>query len=215
VILDALLLSIAVTGASTVFVAVTGTVLGRWLAGGGSWRNGVDAIVSAPLVLPPTVTGFLLIALFGRRGPIGRWFHAWDLDLTFTPFAAVLAAVVVSLPLMVRSARAAFEAIDPAYGRLAQSLGCPPRSLARRIEWPLARRGLAAGAALAFGRALGEFGATLMIAGNLRGRTQTLPLAVYESFLRGDDRAAWIAVGILTLGSFAVLAIARRLGDGR
>jgi molybdate transport system permease protein len=215
-ILDALRLSLIVATLTTVIVGIIGIWLGRWLSRGGGLRETIDAVVSVPLVLPPTVTGFLLITLVGRNGILGKPLAGYlGLEISFTPAACVLAAAVVSLPLMVRASRAAFESLDPHDVRLAATLGHTPWSVFRHVELPLARRGLAAGAALTFGRALGEFGATLMLAGNLQGRTQTLPLAVYEAFLRGEDRTAWGIVLILSALSVLVLLLSRRLGGAR
>ena len=215
-ILDALRLSLVVAALTTVIVGILGIWLGRWLSRGGVFRETIDAVVSIPLVLPPTVTGFLLIVLVGRNGIFGKPLGEYlGLEISFTPIACVLAAAVVSLPLMVRASRAAFEGPNPHDPMLASTLGHSPWSVFRHVELPLARRGLAAGAALTFGRALGEFGATLMIAGNLQGKTQTLPLAVYEAFLRGEDRTAWGIVLILSALSVLVLILARRLGGAR
>ena len=195
----ALRLSLIVATLATVAVAIVGTAIGWWLARtrfrGRAW---VDALLMLPLVLPPTVTGYYLIVLFGREGWIGG-------SLPFTTAACVVAAAVISFPLMVRAARSAFEAVDPAQLTAAASLGAAPLAVFFRIALPLASRGLAAGVMLTFARALGEFGATLMLAGNIPGRTQTLPLALYEAVMLGEDQRAAALSLILTLVSVAAL----------
>jgi molybdate transport system permease protein len=177
-------------------------LLARWKS---RLRPFVEGLLLAPLVLPPTVSGFALAMLLGRRGPLG------GLDLVFTWQAAALAAAVVAFPLFLRAARPALSAVDERYGALARSLGSSPGSVLIRVKLPLAAPGLLAGAALAVGRALGEFGATLMVAGSIPGATRTLPLAVYSAFAAGDDAAAFslslvlVAVAVVLVGAAAVL----------
>jgi molybdate transport system permease protein len=166
------------------------------------------------MVLPPTVTGFYLIVLLGRRGMIGSYlFDATGWTLAFTWQAAVIASSVVALPLMVKSARAAIESIDPRYEAASYSLGKSGLETLVRITLPLARRGLLAGLVLSFARALGEFGATLMVAGNIQGKTQTMPLAIFQAVISGEDALArslaLILTGISVIAVYATNRLAR------
>lgn len=172
-------------------------------------RRAADALLCVPMVLPPTVVGFALLWSFGRQGPAGRALHAaFGGSLVFTPWAAVLAAAVVSFPLVYRAARAAFERIDPQLGRAARTLGLGGGAIFWRVSLPLAAKGVGAGAVLGFARAMGEFGATMMVAGNIPGKTQTLPLAVYESVQGGRDSEALALCGVaLAVGVGAVAAL--------
>ena len=213
-IAGALALSIQVALAASVLVTVSGTVTGRALA---RWafpgREVVEALLSLPLVLPPTVTGYALLILLGRRGLLGGPIHAaTGHAVPFTIVACVVAASVMAFPLMHRAARVAFEEVDPRHALSAASLGASRARTFFAVELPLARRGLAAGIALSFARALGEFGATLMLAGNIPGRTQTLPLAVYEASLTGEGRIALTLCAILTSISIVVMLLVTRLG---
>jgi molybdate transport system permease protein len=214
---DALRLSLQISLTATLLVAVVGTLLGWGLARlRFRGKEIVDALITLPLVLPPTVTGYYLLRLLGRRGLLGGPIHdATGFTLSFTWWAAVLAAALVSLPLMVRSARAAIEAVDPDLEFAAATLGSGPWGTFRRVTLPLARRGILAGTVLAFGRAVGEFGATLMIAGNIPGRTQTMPLAIWEAVVSGEDARARTLVLLLTGVSVAVLLLVGRMGRPR
>jgi molybdate transport system permease protein len=217
VIADALWLSLRVAAVATAVVAAAGTLLG-WLLARGRFRGRelLDALLTLPLVLPPTVTGYYLLVLFGRTGVLGRPLHqATGWSVAFTWQAAALAAALVSLPLMVKSARAAIESVDPGLEFAAATLGAGPWRTFRRVTLPLARRGLLAGVVLSFARAVGEFGATLMIAGNIPGRTQTLPLLIWEATAAGDDAQARAAVILLTATSVAVLLLVARIGRPR
>ncbi len=179
-------------------------------------RGALDLAVTLPLVLPPTVTGYYLILLLGRRGLLGGPLHeATGWTVTFTWAACIVAATVMALPLMVKTAQAAISAVDRDYEEAARTLGSTEWDVARRITLPLARKGILAGLVLAFARALGEFGATLMLAGNIPGRTTTMPLAIYTAVSTGDDDAAQVLVILLTAVSAAVLVIAGRLGQTR
>src|SRR3954463_9408136 len=173
----------------------------------------VDLLVTLPLVLPPTVTGFYLIVLLGRRGWLGAPLYAatgWT--VAFTWWAAVVAATVMALPLLVRTARAAIESVDRDLERAAHTLGRSEWRTALEVTLPLARNGIIAGLVLAFARALGEFGATLMLAGNIPGRTTTVPLAIYSAVQTGEAATALGLVAILTALSCLVLVVAGRLG---
>ena len=216
-LVQALELSVLVAGLSTLCVGVAGTWAG-WLMARSRWRakEWIDALLMLPLVLPPTVTGYYLIVLLGRRGWIGTpVFAATGLSVPFTWIACVIAAAVISFPLMFRAARVAFEELDSRHELAAASLGHGRFSIFLRILLPLARRGLLAGLVLSFARGLGEFGATLMLAGNIPGRTQTLPLAIYEAVATGDDRSAVGLAMVLTTVSVVVIVAASRLGRGR
>lgn len=214
---QALAISIVVALCATALAVVAGTLVGWWLARARfRGRELADAFFSLPLVLPPTVTGYYLLVVLGRNGLLGAPIRlAFGITIPFTLLACVIAATVMALPFVVRAARVAFEEIDPRQLVAAASLGSTTARTFWRVEIPLARRGLAAGAALAFARSLGEFGATLMLAGNIPGRTQTLPLALYEATLTGEDRAALVMCAALTAVSIVVLLWVGRLGRGK
>ena len=211
---SALILSIRVATVATLLNAVVGiplayllarrTFRGRWL---------VDLLVTLPLVLPPTVTGYYLIVLLGRRGWLGGPLYGltgWS--VTFTWCAAVIAAAVMAFPLLVRTARAAIESVDHDLERAAFTLGRSEWQTAVEVTLPLAQNGILAGLVLAFARSLGEFGATLMLAGNIPGRTTTIPLAIYTAVQTGESSEALILVGALTALSCLVIFLAGRLG---
>jgi molybdate transport system permease protein len=213
----ALWLSVRVAVVATALDAVIGIPL-AWLLARRRFRGRglVDLLVMLPLVLPPTVTGYYLIVLLGRRGVLGAPFHAltgWS--IAFTWYAAVVAATVMALPLLVGTARAAIEAVDADLERAARTLGRSEWRTALEVTLPLARSGILAGLVLAFARALGEFGATLMLAGNIPGATATLPLAVYTAVQTGETEEALVLVGMLTALSCLVLVVAGRLGAWR
>ena len=210
---SALVLSLWVTAIATLVVAVTGTLLGYLISRRKFPGRGLlEALLTLPLVLPPTVTGYYLIVLLGRRGLLGEPILAWTgYAVPFTWVACVVAAALMAFPLMLRAALVAFDSIDPRQALAAASLGHGRVSTFFRVMLPMARRGLLAGVVLSFARALGEFGATLMLAGNIPGRTRTLPLAIYEAALAGEDRDALIMAGLLTLVSVIVMVAASRL----
>lgn len=213
----ALVLSVAVAVPATLLAAVGGTGAG-WLLARRRFpgRELVDALFSLPLVLPPTVTGYYLLVVLGRKGLLGGpLFEATGIRIAFTGAACVAAAAVMAFPLMVRAARVAFEEVDARHELAAASLGHSRTATFLRVVLPLARRGLTAGVVLSFARALGEFGATLVLAGNIPGKTQTLPLAIYEAVATGDDGAALAMSGALTLLSVGVLLAVHRLGRER
>jgi molybdate transport system permease protein len=164
-------------------------------------------------VLPPTVTGYYLIVLLGRRGVLGSpLYQVTGWTVAFTWYAAVIAATVMALPLLVRTARAAMESVDRDLERAAYTLGRSELRTALEVTLPLARNGILAGLVLAFARALGEFGATLMLAGNIPGKTATVPLAIYTAVQVGEAHEAAVLVGVLTTLSCAVLLVSSRLG---
>ena len=182
-----LLLSLKVAGWATALNLILGVAAAYALARTRSrLRDLIDAVLTLPLVLPPTVLGYYLLVLLGRRGPVGAWLDSVGIQLVFTWQGAVIASTVVAFPLVMKSARAAFEGVDHQLENAARVLGLPEAAVFFRVTLPLAARGIAAGVLLAFARALGEFGATLMIAGNLPGRTQTLSVAIYEAVQAGD-----------------------------
>jgi molybdate transport system permease protein len=166
------------------------------------------AIVILPLVLPPVVGGIALLTALGRSGIVGRWLYELGIQLTFTTAGAVLAATFVSIPLVILAAEAGFRSLDPRLEPAAAALGASRATILRRVTLPLIRPQLAAGLVLAWARALGEFGATITFAGNLAGRTQTLPLAVYEA--RQTDPAAAIAASLVLVALSLVVLVAMR-----
>jgi molybdate transport system permease protein len=213
-LLSTLGLSLQVAGVATLLNALVGIPLAYLLARKPfPGRTAVDLVVTLPLILPPTVTGYYLIVLLGRRGWLGAPLYAvtgWS--VAFTWYAAVVAATVMALPLLVRTARAAIESVDRDLERAAYTLGHSEWRTALEITLPLARNGIVAGLVLAFARALGEFGATLMLAGNIPGRTTTVPLAIYTAVQTGETAAALLLVVALTLVSCLVIWVAGRLG---
>jgi molybdate transport system permease protein len=171
----------------------------------GPGKGALETALSLPLVLPPTAVGLVLLEALGRRSPLGGWLASLGVEVVFTWRAVVLAMAVMSFPLLVRSARTAFEEVDEQLVGLARTLGLGPVAAFRRVTLPLAWRGILGGTVLAFSRALGEFGATVMIAGNIPGRTRTLSLAIFhESQLGRDDRALVLAAVTCVL-AFAAL----------
>ncbi len=209
----AVLLSLRVAAVATLAVAVAGTAL-AWVLVRRRFpgRGALGVAVMLPLVLPPTVTGYYLLAALGRSGPVGRLLEAvLGRGVVFTWVAAAIASAVVALPLMVGSARAAIEEVDPRLEHMAALLGRSPWQVAWRVTLPLARRGIAAGVVLSFARAFGEFGATLIVAGDIPGRTETLPIAIYAALQSGDDRGALTLVALATLAGAAALAAVGRL----
>lgn len=190
-----------------------GYALSRWRFAG---RDLLDAVFTLPMVMPPTVLGYYLLVLIGSRGPIGSWLlEHFGIRLIFTWQAAVIAAMIVSFPLVFKAARAAFEIVDPQLEDAARTLGIGEWSVFFRVSLPLAWRGILAGVLLAFARALGEFGATLMVAGSIVGKTQTLSIAVYEAVQAGQDETANFLVAVTSLTCIAVLLAAGWLVPGR
>jgi molybdate transport system permease protein len=210
-------ISLQVVSISTIAIGLIGTAFGFLLARRDfRGKDLLDAVLTLPMVLPPTVTGYYLILLLGRRGLLGK--PLYDLtgwSVTFTWVAAVIAATVIALPLMIKSARAAIESVDTEYEIASRIMGKSEAETFFRITLPLAGKGILAGLVLSFARAFGEFGATLMLAGNIPGRTQTMPLAIYEAVVSGEDeRAKWLAL-ILTAISVTVVYLTNRLSSPR
>jgi molybdate transport system permease protein len=181
---------------------VAGWMLARWRGRG---RAIVETVLSLPIVLPPTAVGLVLLELLRRSGPLGRLLDRAGVELLFTWKAVVLATAVMSFPLLVRPVRAAFEEIDPRLLGLARSLGRRPAMVFATVALPLAWRGIATGIVLAFSRALGEFGATILVAGNIPGRTQTLALAIFHRTQIGQDGAAMRLVLLTVVLAFVAV----------
>lgn len=205
----ALLLSMVTTALSLSVLVAFGTPLAWWL-GRSEARIArlVETVVQLPIVVPPAVAGLALLLAFGRRGLFGSLLEGLGIDIAFSTIAVVLAQVFVAAPFYIQAATAAFAGVDENLLVVARTLGASPATVLFRVALPLARRGLIAGAALAWARALGEFGATLMFAGNLSGRTQTLPLAVYTA-LESDLRAAQALAVILVVIALAIIIVLR------
>ena len=202
-------------------VAALGTLIGLpialwigWLLAKSSIRGKLilDTLVSFPLVLPPVVTGYALLLLLGRGGPIGGLLHdVFGVDVVFTWVAAALAAGLVSLPLMVRAIEVAMTGVDPRLELAARSLGAGPLKTFFSVTVPLAHRGIMAAALLAFARGLGEFGATIVVAGNIPGRTQTIPLFIFNRVQLGDDAAAVRLIAASLVLALLALSVHHRL----
>ena len=213
----ALWLSLQVATWATLACLVLGTGVGyalaRWRFPG---RDLVDTLLTLPMVMPPTVLGYYLLVLLGRKGWLGGWLYdTFGIQLIFTLTGAVIAATVVAFPLVFKPARAAFEAVDPQLQDAARVLGISEAGVFWRVTLPLAWRGILAGVLLGFARALGEFGATLMVAGSIPGKTQTLSIAVYEAVQAGQDDVANLLVLITSVVCVAVLLAVGKLAPGR
>jgi molybdate transport system permease protein len=206
-------LSLRVAAISTALALTIGLWL-AWMLANRHFRGKelIDAAVTLPLVLPPTVLGYYLLVLLGRNSPLGQLYEwLFGGPLVFSWQAAVVAALFHSTPLLVKSARAAFESVDRNYERAARNLGASELRLFWRVTLPLARRSILAAAALAFARSLGDFGVTLMIAGNIPGRTQTVAIAIYDAVEAGNGAAARVLVLIVSALALVVLSVANRL----
>jgi molybdate transport system permease protein len=214
-IMNPLLLTLKISAVSTIFVTVLGLLLayllakkefkGKWLA---------DVLVTLPLVLPPTVTGYILVVLLGKNGIIGGIFtRITGSGILFTWQAAAIAAFVVSLPLMVKTASSAIATVDRNIEEAARILGRSEFETALFITLPLAKKGIIAGCILSFARAVGEFGATLMVAGNIQGKTSTMPLSIYGAYQTGNNELANLLVIVLVVISFFTIAATSRLGE--
>lgn len=175
----------------------------------------VETLLTLPLVIPPVATGLILLKLFGRRGPFGAFlFHNFHLDIVFTWRAVVIAASVMSFPLLVRAARVGFESVDVQLEEIALTLGAGPFRTFFTVTLPLAARAISAGIILAFARAIGEFGATILVAGNIPGRTTTISLKIYEAVILGQDVIAWRLVIICLVISFVAIWLSERWSRG-
>ncbi|EER60127.1 molybdate ABC transporter, inner membrane subunit [Acidovorax delafieldii 2AN] len=214
---SALSLSLQVAGWATLLNLVLGIGVGYLLARGRfPGRDLIDTLLTLPMVMPPTVLGYYLLVLLGRNGWVGKWLQdTWGIHLIFTLQGAVIAATVVAFPLVFKPARAAFEAVDSQLEGAARVLGISEFGIFLRVTLPLAWRGILAGVWLGFARALGEFGATLMVAGSIPGKTQTLSIAIYEAVQAGQDAVANTLVLITSVVCIVVLLGAGRLAPGR
>ncbi|CAN5248465.1 molybdate ABC transporter permease subunit [soil metagenome] len=215
--LTPLWLTLKVAILATLLSGAAGIALAWWMSRRRfAGQDVADAFLMLPMVLPPTVLGYYLIVLIGRNGVFGQYLDRWfGINLMFTWQGAVIAASVVSLPLIYKAARAAFEEVDGRLTHAARTLGAGEFEVFLRISLPLAVRGIAAGLMLSFARAMGEFGATLMIAGNLPGKTQTLSIAVYDAVQAGNDaQALWLTL-LISVVCMTVLVISGRLLQAR
>ena len=210
-------LSFAVATAATLIALVAGSLL-AWVLARKRFpgRNLVDALVSLPLVLPPTVLGYYLLVLLGSRSAVGGFlYNRLGIRLTFTVTAAIIAATIHALPLVTKSLRAAFEAVDTELEAAARTLGLNNRLIFFRITLPLASKGVLAATALAFARALGDFGVTIMIAGNIPGKTQTASVAIYDAVQAGRDNEAFALAVTVSVIAGLMLYLINRFGSLR
>ena len=197
------LFSLAVGLASTVIILPFGIVL-SWLFARKEWplKSVLETIVLLPLVMPPVSTGLILLKIFGRRSPLGQWLYERGIEIVFNWKGVLIAISVMSFPLLVRSVRTSFAEVNPRLEQIAATLGASPPRIFFVITIPLAYKGIVAGALLAFSRALGEFGATILLAGNIPGQTQTLSLAIYNYVQLGKDSEAYTLLGITVVLAF-------------
>lgn len=211
-----IILSLKVAFAAVIIVTCVSIPLARLMAKRDFLgKDVVESIITLPLVLPPSVIGFMLLVVFGKNGPLGKLLEQlFHIKVVFTLEGAIIAAAVVSLPLMYQSVKVAMESVDQNLEKAARTLGAKELRIFFTITLPLAWNGILAGLVLAFARSLGEFGATLMIAGNIPGKTQTMPLAIYFANEAGDVRQASILVIIMTVFSFMVIYGLNRWGKG-
>jgi molybdate transport system permease protein len=196
---------------ATVITFFLGIAIARWMARyQGKFKTLIDGLLILPLVLPPTVVGYGLLLLFGKHGPLGEFLSFFNTTVVFSWPATVIAATVMAFPLMYMTARGAFEQVDPRIEDAARTLGGSEWRVFWSITFPLAWSGVAAGAVLALARSLGEFGATLMLAGNIPGKTETIPVAIFFAIQAGDNNTALILVAITLIISFASIAAMAR-----
>ncbi|KOP23074.1 maltoporin [Hapalosiphon sp. MRB220] len=209
--LSPLWISLKTSLLATLITFFIGVATAYWMLGyRGKGKSFIEGILIAPLILPPTVVGFILLVFFGKNGPVGKLMESWQLDfsIVFTWYGAAIAATVVSLPLMYKTALGAFEQIDQNLLRVARTLGATESTIFWRISLPLAFPGILAATTLAFARALGEFGATLMLAGNIPGQTQTIPMAIYFAVEAGAMDEAWFwAIAIMVISLSGIIAV--------
>ncbi|ADU31063.1 molybdate ABC transporter permease subunit [Evansella cellulosilytica] len=208
-----LFLSLRVAFTATLFALIIGLPIAYYISRSkGRFADMIDTIITLPIVLPPTVLGYYLLVLFGRQSPIGGFLEGhFNITIVFTPTGAVIAALIVSIPFLIKSARTAFSSIDSSYIQAARVLGHSELNIFFTIIFPLAWRGIAAGITLGFARALGDFGATLMIAGSIPNETMTMPIAIYDALLAGNRELANVLVMIMTIVSIIVLYAINRL----
>jgi molybdate transport system permease protein len=202
-------ISLKTAGLATIATFFTGIPIAYWMLNyRGRWKSVIEGIFVSPLILPPTVVGFLLLLLFGKNGPLGQLMDRFNFTIVFTWYAAVIAATVVAFPLMYKTALGAFEQVDPTLLQVAQTLGASKVRIFWRVLLPLSVPGIVAGTILTFARALGEFGATLMLAGNIPGQTQTIPMAIYFAVESGAMNEAWLwVIAIMTISLSGIIAV--------
>jgi len=198
--------TVRVAGLAILLILPPGLLL-AWVLARFQWpgKTLVETLVALPLVMPPVATGLLLLQAVGRRGFIGRFLHEMGIEVVFTWKAVVLAMAVMSFPLLVRTARVAFESVPVRLEQIARTLGAGEIRVFFAVTFPLALRGILAGTLLAFARALGEFGATILVAGNIPGRTTTLSLAIYQLVQLGQDDAAYRLMALTVVIAFAAV----------
>jgi molybdate transport system permease protein len=198
--------------AATALMLVPGVAV-AWLLARRDFRGKslIETLVSLPLVMPPVATGLLLLWLFSRRGPLGAMLARIGVEIVFTPAAVVVAMAAMGLPLLVRTARAGFEQVTRRYEQIAETLGAGPWRVFSTVTLPLAARNILAGAVLGFSRALGEFGATIVVAGSIPGRTRTLAVGIYSYTESGQDEQAAVLLGISVVIAFAAVFASNRL----
>lgn len=210
------LFSLAVALASTLAILPFGIALSWLLARKRSrFNNFVETIVLLPLVMPPVATGLILLKIFGRRSPVGGWLYERGVEILFNWKGVLVAMAVMSFPLLVRSVKTSFTEVNPRLEQIAASLGASAPRIFFAVTVPLAWRGLVAGALLAFSRALGEFGATIILAGNIPGKTQTLALAIFDFVQLGKDPEAFGLIVVTVVAAFAAVGISEHLVRGK
>lgn len=202
-----ILLSVKVAIVATFIAFITGTLIAYFLTKRSvPFKNFFETLIILPLILPPSVTGYILLYLFGKRGPLGMFLlENFHLQVVFTWGACVIASSVVALPLMYQNAKAAFLSVDPSYEKAARTLGSGEVKIFFTVLLPLSYPGIISGIALTFARALGEFGATLMVAGNIPNKTQTIPTAIYYAVQSGNSPLAQQLVLLMTVFSFLLI----------
>lgn len=209
-----LVISIKTAGIATLVTSIVGVLAAYFMANyKGKFKGIIDGLFTLPLVLPPTVVGFFLLLILGKNGYIGKFLIQFDINIIFSWWATVIASIVVAFPMMYRTTRAAFEQIDSNMISAARTLGLSEWKIFYKIAVPLAFPGIIAGIILSFARAMGEFGATLMIAGNIPGKTQTMPLAIFFAVEGGDMNKAIIWVMTITMISIAMILVLNYWSD--
>lgn len=207
-------ISLKTAGTATLITIIAGTAAAWWMTCSNiKGKNLIDSLLVLPMVLPPTVIGFILLFVFGRNGPVGNILSGWGIYVVFSWPATVIAAATVAFPIMYKTTRAAFTQVDTNLVDAARTLGASEWQVFRRVIVPLARPGMAAGAVLSFARAMGEFGATLMLAGSIQGKTQTIPMAIFFAVESGETVKAFIWVMLMTTVSLVMMmALNQRTG---
>lgn len=202
-----IILSIKAALIATLVCTLLGTLLARVVLYRRKWQPVVDVITTLPMILPPTVTGFLLLKSFGKSGVLGWWLESIGISVVFSFSGVLIASIVVAFPLMYRTILGAFLQVDEEILQAARTLGISERNIFFQVLLPNAKEGIIAGIVLTFTRALGEFGATIMLAGNIPGKTQTMSIAIYQAVLQGKEEVAYRYVGIVILISIVCLLI--------